>query len=154
MSEHAFLEKVVVHLADRKLLKGYMDMADSLAGAGIVSNGHSAPEQIELELINGERASIDLKSAKALFFVKEFEGQPHYSDLRFFRRTPEFAGLWVRVRFHDDELAEGLVQNSLDFLLNRGFLMKPSDPRSNNRFIYALKSALTGFEVLGLRNEY
>lgn len=154
MPEHAFLEKVVVHLADRKLLKGYMDMADSLAGAGIVCNSHSAPEQVEVELLTGGRASIDLKSAKALFFVKEFDGQPQYSDLRFFRRTPEFAGLWVRVRFHDDELAEGLVQNSLDFLLNRGFLMKPSDPRSNNRFIYALKSALTGFEVLGLRNEY
>jgi hypothetical protein len=154
MPNRAFLEKVVVHLADRKLLKGYMDMADSMAGIGIVSNGHSAPEQIELELVSGERARIDLRSAKALFFVKEFDGQPQYSDLRFFRRTPEFAGLWVRLRFHDDELAEGLVQNSLEFLLSRGFLMKPSDPRSNNRFIYALKSALTGFEVLGLRNEY
>lgn len=154
MSNHAFLEKVVVHLAGRNLLKGYMDIPDSLAGTGMISNGRSALEQIELELLNGGRASVDLKSAKALFFVKEFDGQPQYSDLRFFRRNPQFAGLWVRVRFYDDETAEGLVQNSLDFLLNRGFLMKPSDPRSNNRFIYALKSALTGFEVLGLRNEY
>lgn len=154
MPDHGFLEKVVVHLADRKLLKGYMDMADSVAGAHIICNGHPVPEQIEMELVSGGRTSIDLRSAKALFFVKEFDGQPQYSDLRFFRRTPEFAGLWVRVRFHDDELAEGLVQNSLDFLLSRGFLMKPSDPRSNNRFIFALKSALAGFEVLGLRNEY
>ena len=146
--------KAVVHLADKTVLKGYLD---HLSGIG---SGHNSmesgplPEQVELRLLEGGTTTVHLSQAKAVFFVNAFAGQPDYQELRFFKNVPEFPGLWVRVRFVDQEVTEGLVRNSLGLLVHAGFFFKPPDPLSNNRMVFALKKHVLNFEVLGLRSEY
>jgi hypothetical protein len=63
-------------------------------------------------------------------------------------------GLWVRVTFLDGETIEGIVHNSMPFVANPGFFMKPPDPHSNNKMIYVVKSFMRDFRVLGVQNDY
>lgn len=96
--------------------------------------------------------SVPLDSLKALCFVKSFEGSRDYNGIKFFEKQPPIGGLWVRVQFYDREYLEGITQNSLPFLVNHGFFMKPPEPHSNNKILYAVKSSLSDFRVLGVKS--
>ena len=50
-----------------------------------------------------------------------------------------------------DPVVEGLVENSLQHLMGSGFLLRPSDPGSNNIYIYVNKLAIANYRVLGVR---
>jgi len=91
---------------------------------------------------------------KALFFVKSFEGNRQYSEIKFFNGEPKIEGLWVHLTFSDNEKTEGIVHNSVSFLTEPGFLMKPPDPNSNNQAVYVMKESLTAFRVVGVRANY
>jgi len=147
------LVKAVIHLADKTLVKGYLkDFTDAWSSQDPIHT--PLPDEFELKLVEGGSTTICLSRAKAVFFVREFDGQPGYNELRFFKNVPEFPGLWVRLRFTDDEVTEGLVHNSLPLLMGPGFFLKPPDPQSNNRMVYALKKHLVDFQVMGLKSEY
>jgi len=132
----ARLIKAVIHLADKTLIKGYLEDEAGVWGGPIAPADSALPEEFEFRLLDGTSATIRLNQAKAVFFV------------------PEFPGLWVRLRFADNEVTEGLVHNSLALLMAPGFFLKPPDPHSNNRMVYALKKHLVNFEVLGLKSEF
>ena len=103
-----------------------------------------------LETDNIER--VPTENAKAVFFVKTFDGDTRHRALHFHEHAPIVPGLWVRVSFHDSEVIEGIISNSRDFVLDHGFFMMPTDPNGNNRLIYVLKDRLKDFNVLGMRN--
>ncbi len=58
----------------------------------------------------------------------------------------------MRVYFHDNEMIEGIVSNTCDYVLQDGFFLMPTDPNGNNKLVYVLKGGLKDFHVLGLRN--
>lgn len=146
--------KAVIHLADKTLLKGHLEDEAGVWGGRLAQANAALPDEIEFQLLDGGTTTIRLNRAKAIFFVNQFQGQPEYQELQFFKNVPEFPGLWVRLRFADNEMTEGLVHNSLNLLMAPGFFLKPPDPQSNNKMVYALKSHLVDFEVLGLKSEY
>ncbi len=84
--------------------------------------------------------------------MENFDGDPQHKGLRFYRGAPIVHGVWVRVEFIDSEVMEGLVYNTMSFLVDAGFFMRPTDPYSNNQFVYVLKAWLKEFCILGLRN--
>jgi hypothetical protein len=146
--------KVVAHLADGSLIKGFLQDAESFDPLSAGLTGGGLPEQIVLRLPEGKNQAVDVKSAKAIFFVRTLEGRTDYVELKFFERTPRIEGLWIKIRFKDGEITEGIVHNSLPFVSEPGFFLRPPDPQSNNRVIYAVKSFLNEFRVLGIRSEY
>jgi len=146
--------KVVAHLSDGSLLKGYLSEADSFDPLSAGLTGKNLPPEIKLELSSGSREVINLQSAKALFFVKTLEGRTDYVELKFFERNPQIEGLWIKVRFRDGEVTEGIVHNSLPFVADSGFFLRPPDPQSNNRVVYVVKNFLTDFRILGIRSDY
>ncbi len=110
-------------------------------------------ESIRLQPVNGGKAEdVSTKNAKAVFFVKTFDGDTKHKALHFHENAPIVQGLWVRVAFHDGETIEGIISNSRDYVLEHGFFMMPTDPNGNNRLIYVLKDRLKDFNVLGMRN--
>src|SRR5438309_2287919 len=127
--------KIVAHLRTGKLLKGYTDLPLPTDPAGVVASVPvMLPKQIALETEDTHRKhTIPVSSLKALFFVKSFEGNPQYAEIKFFNGEPKIEGLWVHLAFADGERLEGIVHNSLSFLNEAGFLMKPPDPNSNNQ---------------------
>jgi hypothetical protein len=109
-----------------------------------------APPTVFQRLGSEATEEVPLDGAKAIFFVKTFEGKSH-DDLRFHDHLPAPDCLWVRATFHDGEVIEGLIANNPTYVLHPGFYMSPIDPEGNNWLIYVLKNKLKNFQVLGLR---
>jgi hypothetical protein len=57
----------------------------------------------------------------------------------------------MRLEIDTGEAMEGLVYNSLRCLVDPGFFFLPTDPESNNTFVYVMKKALVDHRVLGIR---
>jgi len=148
--------KVVAHLADGTLIKGFTLGIPDFYKNSLGKQPHTQPpEKIELRLAGDDKTTqVELSRLKALFFVKTFEGSTSYSEIKFFKAHPLLEGLWVRLQFNDNESTEGVVYNSLDFVNNTGFFLKPPDPHSNNEVVYVLKKSLKDFRILGVRNTY
>jgi hypothetical protein len=117
------------------------------------SDSQTSFDSIRLKLVNSEEITyVPTKNAKAVFFVKTFDGDLRHRALHFHEHAPLVSGLWVRVEFQDSEVIEGIIRNSGDFVLEHGFFMMPTDPNGNNQLIYVLKDRLKDFHVLGMRN--
>ena len=110
-------------------------------------------DSIQVKVLEtGKTQSLPTKDAKAVFFVKTFDGDLRHRALHFHEHAPIVAGLWVRVYFHDGEMIEGIISNARDYVLEDGFFMMPTDPNGNNKLVYVLKGGLKDFHVLGMRN--
>jgi hypothetical protein len=110
-------------------------------------------DSIRLKLLDSDVVEeLATKDAKAVFFVKTFDGDLRHRALHFHEHAPIVEGLWVRVYFYDGEMIEGIISNTKDFVLETGFFLRPTDPNGNNRLVYVLKGGLKDFHVLGMRN--
>ena len=146
--------KVVAHLADGSLIKGFLRDTPPIDPLSPSLTANSLPTRVGVELPTGGKKLVELKAAKALFFVKTLEGRNDYVEIKFFERNPQIAGLWIKIQFRDGEVTEGIVHNSLPFVMDSGFFLRPPDPHSNNRVVYVVKNFLSDFRVLGIRSEY
>ncbi len=148
--------KVVARLRDGKVIKGYVDtIPASDFDALLQETPFSLPREIGLRPVDSSKPlSLSLDSLKALFFVKSFEGRTEYREVKFFEKNPPIKGLWVRVKFYDNEHLEGVVRNSLQYLVEPGFFLKPPDLQSNNEILYVIKNSLIDFRVLGVSTDY
>ncbi len=139
------LEKIVVQFGNRTV-KGSTDRDEWKVDTNAVL--HSIPIQLEE---TGGFEELSLEGVKAVFFVKSFDSKSH-EDLRFHDHLPHAECLWVRIIFKDDEVVEGLIHNSCEFVLDQGFFLSPIDFEANNWLVYTVKSQLKDFHVLGLRS--
>jgi hypothetical protein len=118
-------------------------------------NGHVAPSNFvregKLELLNtsGNVVAIDLKDIKAVYFVREFSDSEALSRKTFTSR-PRTEGLWIRLKFKDNEVLEGMMPNDLSLTTAEGFLINPPDLRSNIQRIFVPRSALESLTVLAV----
>src|ERR1700720_529238 len=118
-------------------------------------NGHVAPAHFvregKLELLNtsGNVVAIDLKDIKAVYFVREF-GDSDTLSRKTFTTRPRTEGLWVRLRFKDNEVLEGMMPNDLSMTTAEGFLINPPDLRSNTQRLFVPRSALEALPVLAV----
>ena len=101
-------KKVVVRKLDRDSINGYV------APANYVREG-------KLELLNtaGNVVAIDLKDIKGVYFVREF-GESEPMSRKTFTSRPRTEGLWVRLKFKDNEILEGMMPNDLSLSAARG----------------------------------
>ncbi len=126
----AEFNKVVAHMTGGRMLKGTtQDFFPNRALFHIVPNDGGAPVEVRC------------RQMKALFFVREFEGNPDRKDVQGFLAGPgeTTQGKKLAVRFKDGELLCGY---SLSYAPDReGFFMFPSDAKSNNTRIYVVTSS-------------
>ena len=133
--------KVILRKLNGEVLKGYIEGTPDLLTA----------DQLTIASLTEETIQISKRDVKALFFVRKFSGDKEYSEVKFFESQPKIDGLWVRLHFLDSESIEGIVANTIKFLVEDGFYLKPPDPNSNNRLMFVVKSALVDFTVLGVQ---
>lgn len=148
--------KVVARLRDGNMVKGHTGSLPALDFDSLFKRAPiELPHEIDVQSAeSGKLVSLPLESLKALFFVKSFEGRKEYREIKFFNTHPPIQGLWVRVKFSDGENLEGVVHNSIHYLAEPGFFLKPPDPNSNNEIVYVVKASLIDFRVLGVRSTY
>ncbi len=131
-------KKVIVLLVDGKSAKGYLNPG-ALGSA----------ETIDLLTADGEHRSIDLQDVKSIHFVREFL-DALAPERKVFLSRPKLDGLWVRLRFRDEDVMEGIVANDLLDLLDKGVQLTPPDLHGNTLRIFIPRSALAEVKVLGV----
>jgi hypothetical protein len=131
-------KKVVVRKMDRDSINGYV------APANFVHDS-------KLELLNtaGNVVAIELRDIKGVYFVREF-GDSDSLSRKTFTSRPRTEGLWVRLKFRDNEVLEGMMPNDLSLTTAEGFLINPPDLRSNTQRIFVPRSALSSLTVLAV----
>jgi len=131
-------KKVVVKKTDRDSVNGYV------APANFVLEG-------KLELLNttGNVIAIDLRDVKVVYFVREF-GETEAPSRKTFTTRPRTEGLWVRIKFKDGDMLEGMMPNDLLQSSAEGYLINPPDLRSNTQRMFVPRSALDSLTVLAV----
>jgi hypothetical protein len=144
--------KVVIQFGSR-VIKGYLELPAWNTIEDLLGNApRSSPETFRFRSLESDTVEeISTQDVKAIFYVDSFEGDPEHKELNFYSRTPITHGIWMRVQFLDGEVMEGIVYNSIRYLLDAGFFMVPTDPESNNKLVYVMKSRLADHRVLGMR---
>jgi hypothetical protein len=147
------MHKVVVRYEDRAV-RGFADVNELGSIEQLLRNDPQYPiDSIRLKILDtNDVQEVPTKDAKAVFFVKTFDGDLRHRALHFHEHAPVVPGLWVRVYFYDNEMIEGIISNTREFVLENGFFLKPTDPNGNNSLVYVLKGGLKDFHVLGMRN--
>lgn len=131
-------KKVVVLLLDRTHVRGYLNAA-----------GLGRAETIDLLTPDGEHRSIELTDVKSVHFVREFV-ETFSPERKVFLSRPKLDGLWVRLRFRDEDVMEGIVANDLLDLLDTGVQLTPPDLHGNTLRLFIPRSALAEVKVLGV----
>jgi uncharacterized protein DUF6982 len=131
-------KKIIVQKQDRDSMQGY------IASSNFIVEG-------KLEMLNtaGNVVGIDLKDIKSVYFVREF-GEIDLLARKTFTTRPRSAGLWVRLRFKDNEILEGTMPTDLTQSPAEGYLINPPDLRSNTQRIFVPRTALASFTVLAV----
>jgi hypothetical protein len=123
--------KVVARYQDGRVLKGFT--SDFLPNK----------EMFHLELADAPHGSrpVEVRTAelKAVFFVKDFAGNPGYKDSEEFDAAKPPVGRKIKVLFTDGELLVGTTQGYQPG--RAGFFVIPADPRSNIERCYVVTAA-------------
>jgi hypothetical protein len=131
-------KKVVVLHLDGTPMRGYLNPS---------SLGRS--ETVDLLTLDGEHRSLALDDVKSIYFVREFTDD-FEPERKTFLSRPKLDGLWVRLRFRDDDVMEGIVANDLLDMLDTGVQLTPPDLHGNNLRMFIPRSALAEMKVLGV----
>jgi hypothetical protein len=121
-------QKVVARFNDGRTVCGY------------TNNFHPTKTQLHLSPNprQGESTVIPLSALKALFFVREFAGDPTLVEAKAFAEPTQ--GRRIEVTFRDHEIVVG---STLSYRgAGNGFFLQPADPRSNNLRVFVTPAGM------------
>jgi len=132
-------KKVRISRFEREPLLGYVNSLTYLRPGGV-----------ELLTPDGNYSVVPYEEVKAVQFVKDFEPPDPAGERKVFSTRPKMDGLWVRVKFRDGEVMDGILANNLLQMESQGFTVVPPDPYSNNQRLFLPRAALVELQVLGV----
>jgi len=127
-----------VRFLDRRVLRGYLNPGKL-----------GETETLELLTPEGEQRNFAVKEVRSIYFVREF-ADDFEPERKVFLSRPKLDGLWVRLKFRDEDTIEGVVPNDLLSLLDRGVQITPPDLHGITLRIFIPRTALTEMTVLGV----
>ncbi|HSK46670.1 MAG TPA: hypothetical protein VLA05_01545 [Coriobacteriia bacterium] len=123
------MNKVVARFADGRMVKGMT--ADFFPNKDVFHVSESVAP------VGTGPVEISTKELKALFFVKDLEGNPEYHERKEFAGPP--VGRAIRVVFKDGEVMIGTTSG---YQPGRpGFFVVPADPESNTERCFVISAA-------------
>ncbi len=126
--------KIVARYQDGRVIKGFT--SDFMPGKNM----------LHLSVFGAQPDSkpipVSVQELKAIFFVKDFTGNPAYQDRREFDPDKPVAGRKIKVIFKDGELLVGTTQGYQPGRV--GFFVFPVDPKSNNDRCFVVSPATKG----------
>jgi small nuclear ribonucleoprotein (snRNP)-like protein len=126
-----FQNKVVVRFQNGNVMKGFT--ADFMPNKDVF---HLTPSDAQP---GSPLLKVNIKDCKALFFVKDFEGDLKYNEKKEFDPTRNLGGRKIKVVFKDNETLIGTTQG---YQPDRpGFFVFPADPKSNNDRSFVVSAA-------------
>jgi hypothetical protein len=131
-------KKVVIELLDRKVLRGYLNPARL-----------GELDTLDLLTQEGAHEAVPTTAVRAVYFVRDLEDD-FSPERKSFLSRPKLDGLWVKLRFRDQETLEGVIANDLLAYVDKGLQITPPDLNSNADWIYVPRTALSELTVLGV----
>ncbi len=132
--------KIVVHYRTGRLIKGYSyDFYPNKPHFHLLlpAAGFSFTD---------EAIEVRIEDLKAVFFVKDFAGDPSYNERKHFAPDERPPGRKVTVKFRDGEM---MVGSTVGYEPQRlGFFLIPADPKSNNLRVFVVAKAISGLRFL------
>lgn len=129
--------KVVVHTRKHQVYRGF-------------SKKEFIGKSVRILDENGNESDFPLKDLKAVFFVREFSGDPAYDEVIFLRKDKPRPWLWAHVEFEDGEVIEGRIKNEEDIVNHaEGFFLWLSDEFANSESVYVIKDFIRKFRIMG-----
>lgn len=90
---------------------------------------------------SGPPIYVPVKRLKAVFVVRDFDGNPQFEERNFYMEGENPAGLKLEVTFADGEVIVGSTVLSYDSKRPGNFII-PADPNSNNLRVFVVSSAV------------
>lgn len=131
-------KKVRISRFDREALVGFVNPQTYLKSSGV-----------EFLTPDGTFSVVPYIEVKTVQFVKDFEPQDP-AERKVFSTRPKMDGLWVRIKFRDGEVMDGILANNLLLMEPQGFTLVPPDPYANNQRLFIPRNALIELQVLGV----
>lgn len=123
--------KVVARYADGRIVKG--------ATSDFVATRERFHVTVTGAPPGSKPVEVETRSLKALFFVKDFAGNPQHVERNAFDSSRPPAGRPIKVTFIDGEI---LVGTTTGYQPGRpGFFLVPADPRSNIERCYVVAAS-------------
>lgn len=129
--------RIVIRYQDGRKLKGFT--GDFIAGKEFF-------HITETGVLSEKPVEVRVSELKAVFFVKDLEGNATYEEQKAFDPSKPIAGRKIYVRFNDGEQIVGFTQGYKPG--RAGFFLVPADPLSNNDRIYIVCSATQKIKFL------
>jgi hypothetical protein len=134
-------QKIVVRYKDGRVIKGFSHDFNPGRSQFAIWPSINAPEH--------EGMLVPLSVLKAVFFVRDFQGDASYTEERSFDQAAH--GRKLEVTFSDNEM---LVGTTLSYRPDgQGFFVIPADPRANNLRVFVVTSAVRHVRFLGASYE-
>ena len=89
----------------------------------------------------GGTIEVVVSRLKAIFVVRDFNGDPQYKEQKTFVKGETSSGLRLEVTFNDGEVMAGSTLLGYD-PKRQGFFIFPADPMSNNTRVFVVSSAV------------
>ncbi len=133
-------KKIVLRRFDREPLLGFVNPQTWLRDDGL-----------ELLTQSGAIAVVPYGEVKLACFVRDFNNvEVAATEPQLFHTRPKMSGLWVRMRFRDGELMDGVLANNLLAWESYGFTLVPPSPTSGNQRVFVPRAALEEIQVVGV----
>ncbi len=130
--------KTVVRYTDGRIIKGFT--------YNFYPNKPSFHILPAIAGLSGDTIEVRIKDLKAVFFVRDFGGNPSYRERKEFAEGERPPGRKVAVTFADGEV---LVGSTVGYDTRRqGFFLIPVDRKSNNLKVYVISAAVTKVRFL------
>ena len=124
--------KVVIRYADGRILKGYTEDFLPTNPSFHIRPFNPGTSEDSVEIL--------VKDLKAVFFVREFLGDPNFMERKEFLEGAKIIGKVLEVTFQDGEL---IVGSSLNYDPERpGFFLSPADPAGNNLGVFVVSQSV------------
>lgn len=125
--------RMVVHYANGQVIKGFS--YDFYPNKPVF---HLLPPVAGFSFTD-EAVPVRIKDLKAVFFVRDFVGDPSYNERKWFAEGERQPGRKMEVKFPDGEV---LVGTTMGYDRHRpGFFLIPADPKSNNLKVFVVSRA-------------
>jgi Family of unknown function (DUF6982) len=128
--------KVVVHYRDGRVLKGY--------AAGV--SGTLPSFFIQTLDVPSREVEVELAALKAVFFVRDFDGDAAYNESKSFPSDADVKGRRIEIAMFDGEVLVGALDAYHPE--GEGFFLAPADPKSNNIGCFVVAAAVKRASVV------
>ncbi|MBN1931562.1 MAG: hypothetical protein JW786_08155 [Desulfobacterales bacterium] len=117
---------------------------DGTSMKGQTANFFPNKTMFHLERIDGKIVEITIEHLKAIFFVKDYEGNKNH--VKTYNDIINSGGKKLRVKFID---GEEIIGFTLSYSPDRqGFFLTPADLKGNNDRVFVVKSSAPKIEFI------